>query len=284
MAGRAHGESQILESLVAPIVQAPMAGGPSTPALSAAVVTRRRSRVPGRGYLTVERLGSDIATLRGDVDRFGVNVFVGGASPADPATVGAYADRLRIECERAGVELGDPRFDDDGFTEKIELLCSDPVAVVSFTFGIPPESVIDRLQSVGSEVWLTVTSPEEAGEAATAGADALVVQGVEAGGHRGVFVDDESQSKLTLLAALQLVREETDLPLVAAGSIMTGAGLAAVLAGGARAGQIGTAYLCTPEAGTSEPQRGATGSRGTDGPHTGIQWPHRPGDPQSPCR
>ena len=114
---------------------------------------------------------------------------------------------------------------------------------------------------MGSEVWLTVTSPEEAGEAATAGADALVVQGVEAGGHRGVFVDDESQSELTLLAALQLVREETDLPLVAAGSIMTGAGLAAVLAGGAPAGQVGTAYLCTPEAGTSEPQRGATGSR-----------------------
>ena len=260
MAGRARGESPVLESLVAPIVQAPMAGGPSTPALSAAVARGGGLGFLAAGYLTVERLGSDIATLRVDVDRFGVNVFL-GAGPADPAIVAAYAERLQIECERAGVELGDPRFDDDGFTEKIELLCSDPVAVVSFTFGIPPESVIDRLQSVGSEVWLTVTSPEEAGEAATAGADALVVQGVEAGGHRGVFVDDESRSELTLLAALQLVREETDLPLVAAGSIMTGAGLAAVLAGGARAGQVGTAYLCTPEAGTSEPQRGATGSR-----------------------
>ena len=260
MAGRARGESPVLEGLVAPIVQAPMAGGPSTPALSAAVARGGGLGFLAAGYLTAERLGSDIATLRVDVGRFGVNVFVGGAGPADPAAVAAYADRLQIECERAGVELGDPRFDDDGFTEKIELLCSDPVAVVSFTFGIPPGSVIDRLQSVGSEVWLTVTSPEEAAEAATAGADALVVQGVEAGGHRGVFVDDESQSELTLLAALQLVREETDLPLVAAGSIMTGAGLAAVLAGGARAGQVGTAYLCTPEAGTSEPQRGATGS------------------------
>lgn len=260
MAGEARSESRVLESLVAPIVQAPMAGGPSTPALSAAVARGGGLGFLAAGYLTAERLASKVATLRRDVDHFGVNVFVGGASPADPAAVAAYASRLQIECERAGVDLGEPRFDDDGFAEKIELLCTNPVAVVSFTFGIPPESVIDRLQSVGSEVWLTVTSPEEAAVAAAAGADALVVQGVEAGGHRGVFVDDDSQSELTLLAALQLVREATDLPLVGAGSIMTGAGLAAVLAGGARAGQVGTAYLCTPEAGTSEPQRGATGS------------------------
>ncbi len=146
MADRARGESQVLESLVAPIVQAPMAGGPSTPALSAAVARGGGLGFLAAGYLTVERLGSDIATLRVDVDRFGVNVFVGGAGPADPAAVAAYADRLQVECERAGAELGDSRFDDDGFTEKIELLCIDPVAVVSFTFGIPPESVIDRFR------------------------------------------------------------------------------------------------------------------------------------------
>jgi nitronate monooxygenase len=139
----------------------------------------------------------------------------------------------------------------------------DPVAAVSFTFGIPPERAIEQLRAAGSEVWLTVSSPQEARLAARAGADALIVQGVEAGGHRGVFVDDESQSELTLLAALQLIRAEVDLPLIATGSIMTGAALAAVLVAGAGAAQVGTAYLRSAEAGTSEAQRTATA---TDAP------------------
>lgn len=250
--------SPILESLTTPIVQAPMAGGPSTPALAVAVDRGGGFGFLAAGYLTPERLSQDIATTRAEVERFGVNVFVGGGAPADPALVSVYADRLRIESDRAGVDLGDAHFDDDCFAEKVDVLCRDPVAVVSFTFGIPPRSAIERLHSVGSEVWLTVTSPEEAREAAVAGAEALVVQGVEAGGHRGVFADDDAQSDLGLLAALQLVGAEVELPLVAAGSIMTGAALAAVLVGGARAGQIGTAYLRAPEAGTSEAQRGAT--------------------------
>ncbi len=133
-----------------------------------------------------------------------------------------------------------------------------PVAVVSFTFGLPPAWAIDQLRGAGSEVWLTVTSPQEARLAAGAGADALIVQGVEAGGHRGVWVDDDSQSELTLLAALQLVRAEVDLELVAAGSIMTGAALAGVLVAGASAAQIGSAYLRVTEAGTSPAQRAAT--------------------------
>jgi nitronate monooxygenase len=176
----------------------------------------------------------------------------------DPDLVAAYAERLRAESDRAGVELGEARFDDDGFGQKVDLLCREPVAVVSFTFGIPPRTVVDRLHAVGSEVWLTVTSPAEAREAVSVGADALVVQRVEAGGHRGVFVDDDARSDLTLLAALQLVRTEVELPLVAAGWFMTGAALAAVLVAGARAGQVGSAYLRTPEAGTPEAQRAAT--------------------------
>jgi nitronate monooxygenase len=105
---------------------------------------------------------------------------------------------------------------------------------------------------------LTVTSTAEAAIAAELGADALIVQGIEAGGHRGVFIDDDDQSDLTLLAALQLVRAATDLPLIAAGSIMTGPALGAVLVAGARAGQVGTAFLRSAEAGTSAAQREAT--------------------------
>jgi nitronate monooxygenase len=137
------------------------------------------------------------------------------------------------------------------------------VAVVSFTFGLPSPEVVDQLHAVGSEVWLTVTSPEEALRGAATGADVLVVQGVEAGGHRGVFVDDGADPALTLLAALQLVRAAIDLPLVGAGSIMTGAALGAVLVAGASAGQVGTAYLRAPEAGTAKAQRDAIATDAT---------------------
>jgi nitronate monooxygenase len=250
--------SHILDSLRVPIVQAPMAGGPSTPALAAAVTRAGGLGFLAAGYLAPDRLLEDLATLRELTDRgFGVNVFAASGQPADPGRVRAYAARLEAEARRAGVELGRPRFDDDWFEEKIAILTGRPAAVVSFTFGLPPRPVVDALHGVGSEVWATVTSPDEAAAAADRGADALIVQGVEAGGHRGVFTDDESQSDLTLLAALQLVRDRVELPLVAAGSIMTGAALAAVLVAGASAGQIGTAYLRSAEAGTSSAQRAA---------------------------
>jgi nitronate monooxygenase len=251
----------VLSALAVPVVQAPMAGGPSTPALAAAVNRGGGLGFLAAGYLGLERLRADLEMTVGLTDgRFGVNVFVGGGEAANPARVRAYAERLASEARRAGVDLGRPRFDDDSFDAKIELLCERPAAVVSFTFGVPPRPAIDALHAAGSEVWMTVTSPAEALEAAALGADSLIVQGVEAGGHRGVFVDDDAQSELTLLAALQLVRAATDLPLVAAGSIMTGAALGAVIVAGASAGQIGTAYLRSTEAATAEAHRAATAS------------------------
>jgi nitronate monooxygenase len=250
--------SNVLSGLTVPVVQAPMAGGPSTPALAAAVNRAGGLGFLAAGYLSAQRLGDDIGTLLGLTDRpFGVNLFVGGGDPADPARVQAYAQRLSAEARRAGVQLGEPRFDDDSFGAKLELVHDRAVAVVSFTFGLPPRRAIEELQGAGSEVWLTVTSPAEARQATSRGADALIVQGVEAGGHRGVFVDDDDQSELTLLSALQLVRAGVDLPIVASGSIMTGGALAGVLALGAAAGQVGTAYLRSTEAGTSKAQRAA---------------------------
>jgi nitronate monooxygenase len=251
--------SDVLNDLRVPIVQAPMAGGPSTPALTAAVAAAGGLGFLAAGYLSLERLGADMAAVA-ELPRYGVNVFVGGGEPGDPRDVEAYAAQLAEEGERSGVELGHPSFDDDLYEEKVTVLVEQPVAVVSFTFGLPRPEDVDDLHRVGSEVWATVTSPVEARMAAEVGADALIVQGVEAGGHRGVFVDDDSQSDLTLLAALQLIGAEVDLPLVAAGSIMTGAALAAVLAAGAAAGQLGTAYLRSAEAGTSDAQRAATAS------------------------
>jgi nitronate monooxygenase len=251
--------SALLAALQAPIVLAPMAGGPSTPALAAAVNRGGGLGFLAAGYLSTERLADDLqATHDLTAQPFGVNVFVGGGSPADPRRLEAYAQRLAGEAQRAGVTLGQPRFDDDSFADKLGLLRERPVAVVSFTFGLPPRQSVDALHDAGSEVWLTVTSPDEAMAAVATGADALIVQGIEAGGHRGVFVDDDDQSELTVLAALQLIGARVDRPLVAAGSIMTGAALGAVLVAGASAAQLGTAYLRSAEAGTSPAQRAAT--------------------------
>jgi nitronate monooxygenase len=236
-----------------------MAGGPSTPQLAAAVNRGGGLGFLAAGYLTARRLEDDIRSMRGlDGRAFGVNVFVAGSPTTNPRSLDAYARSLSAEAERAGVQLGEPRFDDDAFDEKVQLLTADPVAVISFTFGAPAREYVETLQAAGSEVWVTVTSPSEAGAAAAVGADALIVQGVEAGGHRAVFIDDDDQSDLTLLAALQLVRATTKLPLIAAGAIMTGPALGAVLVAGASAGQIGTAFLRSVEAGTSGVQRDAT--------------------------
>ena len=253
--------SAILEKLAIPVVQAPMAGGPSTPALAAAVNRGGGLGFLAAGYLTAPRLSDDIETLLGlTAEPFGVNLFVGGDDAADPATVQAYARHLAAEAHRAGVQLGEPRFDDDFFADKLALVRQRAVPVVSFTFGAPSQQAVDDLHAAGCEVWMTVTSPAEATQAAARGADVLIVQGIEAGGHRGVFVDDDAQSELTLLSALQLIGASCDRPLVAAGAIMTGAALAAVLALGAAAGQVGTAYMRSTEAGTSEAQRAATSS------------------------
>ena len=137
------------------------------------------------------------------------------------------------------------------------LLEDDPVAAVSFTFGCPPAEVVARLQAVGSSVWVTVTDVDEAQRAAAAGADVLIVQGIEAGGHRASFVDVEGAGEFGLLALLQLVGAHTDLPLVASGAIASGGAVAAVLCAGAQAAQLGTAFMRCPEAGTSPAHQAA---------------------------
>jgi nitronate monooxygenase len=154
---------------------------------------------------------------------------------------------------------GEPRSTDDEFDEKMELLLDDPASAVSFTFGCPGRALVEALHGRGSEVWVTVTSPDEARIAAGAGADLLVAQGLEAGGHRGSFVDDDGDPGLALLPLLQLVRGASDLPVVATGGICTGHGIAAARGAGARAAQLGTAFLLAPEAGTSPAHRDALG-------------------------
>jgi nitronate monooxygenase len=240
-----------------PIVGAPMGGGPSTPALAAAVSEAGGLGFLAAGYLTAERLAADLAATRElTAAPFGVNLFVPGPDDADPGALAAYRERLAPEAARLGAELGEPRWSDDGWAAKVEVVLGARPAVVSTTFGLPPEGDVARLRAAGIAWWCTVTSPAEAERAGAAGADALVVQGAEAGAHRGSF-DDGAAEGLSLLPLLRLVAARTALPLVAAGGIADGAGVAAALAAGARAAQIGTALLLAAEAGTHPVHRAA---------------------------
>jgi nitronate monooxygenase len=241
-----------------PVVQAPMAGGPSTPELAAAVSNAGGLGFLAAGYLPPDRLRDQVRRTRELTgERFGVNLFVLEAHAVDDAAVAAYAREL----EPYGVELAAPRFDDDSFAEKVELLLGERVPVVSATFACPPPATIEALRSAGSEVWVTVTSRDEARTARDAGAGVLVAQGAEAGGHRGSWTDADGPD-LPVLELLAALRDAVDLPLVAAGGIADSDAVRAVLAAGAIAAQAGTAFLLSQEAGTNEAHRSAIRSGG----------------------
>jgi nitronate monooxygenase len=238
-------------------VGAPLAGGPSTPALAAAVSEAGALGFLAAGYRTAAELERELAETRALTSRpFGVNLFYPARDEVDEAVLAAYAERLRGEAARFGVAPGEPRWSDDDWEPKLELVARERPAVVSFTFGCAGREVVEQLSRAGTAVWCTVTSVTEAEAAAAAGADALVVQGAEAGGHQGFFLGEPAEP-LPLGWLLQLVASATGLPLVAAGGIADGTGLAAALAAGASAVQVGTWFLLAPEAGTSEPHRRA---------------------------
>jgi nitronate monooxygenase len=240
----------VLPSLVVPVVAAPMAGGPSTPELVAAVSLAGGLGFLAVGYKTVDAVRAELAAVRrAGVRPFGVNVFLPGAVAPDPAAVAAYRERLSPLAARLGVQQGEPRWDDDDWEAKLEAVAGAPV--VSFTFGCPARDQVATLQSAGSAVLVTVTSVEEARQAAAVQPDGLWVQGAEAGAHRGSFADDHrTPAAVPLLQLLADVRAENDLPLVAAGGIMDGADVSAVLGAGATWAGLGTAFLGCPEAGT----------------------------------
>ena len=245
-----------------PVVGAPLAGGASTPALAAAVSEAGGFGFIAAGYKTVAETCQAIEQVRERTRRpFGVNVFFPARVSADEDALAEYALRLAEEAARYGVTLGEARWSDDAWEGKLELVERERPAVVSFTFGCPDHAIVTRLQRNGIEVWSTVTSQAEAKTATAAGVDALVVQGAEAGGHQGSF-DDTNVTPLGLLTLLQLVREATHLPLVAAGGIANGYGVAGAIAAGASAAQIGSCLMLTPEAGTSAPHRASFAGHG----------------------
>jgi nitronate monooxygenase len=246
-----------------PIVLAPLAGGPSTASLAAAVSNAGGLGFVAGGYLDPDGLAARIRETRALTSgAIGVNVFVVRRGPVDEAAVAAYATELEPEARRRSVRLGEPVFDDDAWEAKLDVVLAHDVQVVSTTFGCPPRSIVAEMQAAGRSVWATVGSLHEAALAAGSGVDALVLQGSEAGGHRASW-DDSGDGERRTLDLVRATAAATELPLVAAGGIVDGAGIASALAAGAWAAQLGTAFLLCPEAGTSAAQRDALRAGGT---------------------
>ncbi|HEX6526729.1 MAG TPA: nitronate monooxygenase [Streptosporangiaceae bacterium] len=226
------------------IVVAPMAGGPSTPELVIATSRVGALGFLAAGYKTAASMMAEIQAVRAAaVEVFGVNVFVPGVPCSE-------AEDLVQYLKSVGADPENGTWDDDDFVGKVTALLADPPPLVSFTFGCPEAAVISALRDAGASVLVTVTSPAEALVAADAGADALCVQGFEAGAHRGTFINaDAFGQDYGLLSLIGAVGSLTSLPLIAAGGIMSAGQVQAVVAAGAIAAQCGTAFLRCPESG-----------------------------------
>jgi nitronate monooxygenase len=239
-----------------PIVGAPMAAGPSTPALTAAI-----SRAGGLGslagaWLAPAALRDEIRETRRLTDApFAVNLFA-PLPPQEvrPDVVARAREVLAPWYEELGLAQPEPASPPETFADAVAVAIEEQVPVLSFTFGIPP---LDAAREAGLTLIGTATTAREALLLARAGVDAVVLQSAEAGGHRGTFAGSFDDALVPLAELIPAAAEAVDLPLIAAGGLVDGAGIAAALRLGAEGVQIGTAFLVSPEAGTPAPHRRA---------------------------
>ncbi len=242
-----------------PIVQAPMAGV-STPALAAAVSNTGGLGSLGCADLTPEKLRAAVADLRARTNRsFNLNFFVNAPAALTRYDAGPMAARLAPYYAEYGLgavpapKAPYPPFGQDG----VELLLAARPAVASFHFGLPEPSAVKALREAGITIMGSATTVAEAKALEAGGADAVIAQGWEAGGHRGVFLGAHDAPGAGTLALTRQVVKAIKLPVIAAGGVTDGAAIAAVLSLGAAAAQIGTAFMLCPEAATKPVHRAA---------------------------
>ncbi|MDG6094624.1 nitronate monooxygenase [Acetobacter sp. AN02] len=238
-------------SLSLPVIQAPMAGV-STPELAAAVSESGALGSLGLGACNADDARMMIARTRERTARpFGVNLFVHKTPQEDPARETAW---LRTLAPLFGQFNAQPpqtlrtiyrSLADD--PDMIAMLIREKPAVISFHFGLPPADVLTALRQTGALLLASVTNPAEARAAQAAGIDMLIAQGIEAGGHRGIFNPEEPDDTLSTATLTRILTRQTSCPVIAAGGIMDGAGIAAALSLGAAGAQLGTAFLLCPE-------------------------------------
>ena len=233
-----------------------MAGGPTTPSLVKAVHDAGALGFLAGGYLSPQALDQQIVDV-GD-RQFGVNLFVPEAHYPKSEDLETFRNALQPAFAEFGLDLpAVPSFTDDSFDAKVDIVLQRQPGYCTFTFGLPDTSVVSSLQSVGIRVGITVTTPFEALKAEANGADFLILQGPEAGGHSAQFDQSAEPSTLPLTAFIDEARSRVTLPLVAAGGIGTPANAAILLDRGVDAVQLGTRFLTSDEAGTKPCHRRA---------------------------
>ena len=251
------------DQLRIPIIQAPMAGGPSTPALAAAAIRAGGMGSLGVAYLSGERIVQDIRQTRalcaGAAGPLNVNLFMfppafrvdAERAAAAEAALAPIAQRLGIAAPKLPGSAWHPPL-----AEQLDAIWSEQPELLSFHFGLPPPEAIQRAHDLGIAVAVTATSLHDARTIEAAGADFIVAQGIEAGGHRGEFeMSPAPPEGLSCIALVESMRKDVRIPIVAAGGLMDGADIASALAAGAAAAQLGTAFLLCPEAGTTASYR-----------------------------
>jgi len=249
-----------------PIIQAPMAGAQG-PELCIAVCQAGGLGSLPAAMLTPQVLREQIAAVRAETAApFNVNFFTHEPPREDASVMRAWRERLSPYYAEAGLELaaqsGPARAPFD------EAMCavleeSQP-AVVSFHFGLPDEAPLSRVKATDAKLMSSATTVAEARWLAARGVDAVIAQGREAGGHRGMFLDDDVDAQPGLFALLPQIVDAVKLPVVAAGAVADARGIVAAFALGAAAVQIGTAYLLTPQARISDLHRAALRSARDD--------------------
>lgn len=247
--------------LLRPLVLAPMAGGPSTPRLAAAVAGAGGLPFLAAGYLSPDKLRDDIKDLEGRTSApFGVNLFVPDLSgqACDLDAYRRYRDKILETVSVEGSLLPvDPVWSDDYFDEKLGIVLESTARFVSFTFGHPPASVIERIQTTGKMVVLYATSRPGIDAIATTKADVIGIQGPNAGGHRATVAGTDDDTCEPLVPLVEHALAISDKPVIAGGGVATAADVLVLLRAGASAVQVGTLFLDADEAGTKKTHRKA---------------------------
>jgi nitronate monooxygenase len=247
-----------IRDLAVPVIAAPMAGGPSTPELAAAATNAGGLGFLASGYLAADAFAERITAARNLTSGpLGVNLFVPQASAGTPAEIERYTAALSEEAEHYGVSLGAPRYSDDEWSAKLDVVLDLRPEVVSFTFGLPSIAAARRLDQAGIITVATVTTIHEAELAVNLGVDVLAAQGPAAGGHRGTYDPTAQPASEPLRNLLAGILARFDLPVIVAGGLTTAKDIAAAIAAGAVAAQLGTVFLLADEAGSSGVHRRA---------------------------
>jgi nitronate monooxygenase len=260
-----------------PVFQAPLAGGGDTPELVAAVSEAGGLGFIGAAYLSPEQISGAARAVRTRTGRpFGINLFAPLPLPSPPDARFAL-DRVAGYLREVGLPvLRELPPVQDRFADQVAAALASGAAVFSVTFGIPSPDVVAAVRERGMAFLATATTVEEALAVERAGADGVVAQGSEAGGHRGTFASDFDSAQVGTMALVPQVVDAVGIPVVASGGIMDGRGIAAALALGAHAVQLGTAFLTCHESGIPEAYRAAILGAREDGTRVTRAFSGRP--------